>query len=127
MQIDYEEAYAIAAIDDGLAVTTPKAMGRGDHGSFHSRVDEYVDPYFITYCYKPNSKRRQRFEQRERLKELLGRKHRSLVKLAQRNTKTRFLERLDSRKVRLRLILGLDSIPAYSGEPQRGPPFRHCL
>ena len=94
VQIDYEEAYAIAAIDDGLAVTSRKRWGDGPWILPLAR-DEYVDPYFITYSYKPNSKRRQRFEQRQRLKELLGRKHRTLVKLAQRNTKTRFLERLD--------------------------------
>lgn len=94
VQIDYEEAYAIAAIDDGLSATRRKRWGDGPWILPLSK-DEYVDPYFITYCYKPNSKRRQPFEQRQRMKELLGRKHRALVKLAQRNTKTRFLEQLD--------------------------------
>ena len=94
VQIDYEEAYAIAAIDDGLSATRRKRWGDGPW-ILPLASDEYVDPYFITYCHKPNSKRRQRFEQRQRLKELLGRNHRSLVKLAQRNTKTRFLEQLD--------------------------------
>lgn len=94
VQIDYEEAYAIASFDEGLSVTRRKRWGEGPW-ILPLPIDEYVDPYFITYCYKPNSKRRQRFEQRQRLRELLGRKHRALVKLAQRNTKTRFLERLD--------------------------------
>lgn len=94
VKIDYAEAYAIATIEGGLNVTRRKRWGDGPWIVPLDR-DEYVDPYFITYCYKPNSKRRQRYEQRQRLKELLGRDHRRLVKLAQRNTKGRFLDRLD--------------------------------
>lgn len=92
--IDYEEAYAVSSIDDGLSATAKKRWGEGPW-ILPLPPDEYVDPYFITYSYKPNSKRRIRFEQRQRMKELLGRNHRSLVKVAQRNTKRKFLSELD--------------------------------
>ena len=95
VQVDFEEAYAIGSIEDGLAATARKRWGEGPW-ILPLRADEYVDPYFVTYCYKPNSKRRIRFEQRQRMKELLGRTHRSLVKFAQRNTKRTFLDELDS-------------------------------
>lgn len=93
VRIDYDEAYAIATLAE-LSVTERKRWGDGPW-IMPIAPDEYVDPYFVTYCYKPNSKHRQRYEQRQRLKELLGRQHRSLVRLAQRNTKTRFLAELD--------------------------------
>jgi hypothetical protein len=48
----------------------------------------------VTYIYRPDSLYNRRFEQRQRLKELLGRRWRPLVEAAKRRTKTLFIEGL---------------------------------
>ena len=125
VRIDYEEAFAIATLAE-LSVTERKRWGDGPW-IMPIAPDEYVDPYFVTYCYKPNSKRRQRYEQRQRLKELLGRRYRSLVRLAQRNTKTRFLTELDDEattaRLRRRLRRGQGLTPARSGARRKAMRF----
>jgi hypothetical protein len=56
--------------------------------------DDPIHVYRIVYLYKANSLYNRRYEQRRRLKELLGNRYRPLVEAAKRRTKTRFLDRL---------------------------------
>jgi hypothetical protein len=58
--------------------------------------DDPVDPMYILYVFRENSRYNRRYEQRRRMKELLGRRHRSLVEKAKykRHTKKMFLESL---------------------------------
>lgn len=100
VRVDYEEAFAVAPIIDGLSATRRKKWGDGPW-ILPLSVHDYVDPFFVTYHYKANSKRRQRYEQRERLKELLGKQHRKLVRIAQRNTKQRFFESVNDEQTQV--------------------------
>ena len=93
VRIDYDEAYCIASIGEGLAATRSKAWGDGPRILPLEEFD-YVDPLFVTYIFKPTSRYNRRFEQRKRLKELLGQRFRPLVETAKRHTKTIFLRDL---------------------------------
>ena len=51
--------------------------------------DDVFFPDRVTYIYRGNSLYNRRFEQRQRLKELLGKRWRPLVEAAKRQTKDR--------------------------------------
>lgn len=95
VRIDYDQAVCIAGIGEGLAATKSKHWGDGPYIQ-PLEPDDPVDPMFVTYVFKPNSVYNRRFEQRKRMKELLGRRYRPLVQLAKfhRHTKKMFLESL---------------------------------
>ena len=95
VRVEYEEAFAIGGIGECLQATRSKHWGDGPY--IHPlRPDDPVDPVRILYVFKPSSVYNRRFEQRKRMKELLGRHHRSLVQKAKyhRHTKKMFLESL---------------------------------
>lgn len=97
VRVEYEEAFAIGGIGECLHATRNKHWGDGPY--IHPlRLDDPVDPVYILYVFKENSLYNRRFEQRRRMKELLGRRYRPLVQQAkyQRQTKKRFLESLTS-------------------------------
>jgi hypothetical protein len=91
VRIGFDEAYAIAHIGEGLAATKSKHWGDGPRILPLEEFD-YVDPMFIGYVYKPTSRYNRRFEQRQRLKELLGKQYRPLVGKAKYHTKRVFLD-----------------------------------
>lgn len=63
----------------------------------------------ITYEYRPNSLYNQRFEQRRRLKELLGKRWRPLVAQSKFHTKKIFLANLTEREARaIRNCIGVE-------------------
>ncbi|MCA9123946.1 MAG: hypothetical protein H6822_20480 [Planctomycetaceae bacterium] len=95
VRIEYEQAMAIGGIGECLHATRNKSWGDGPY--IHPLApDDPVDPMFILYVFKPNSHYHRRFEQRRRMKELLGRDYRKLVERAKyhRHTKKMFLESL---------------------------------
>jgi hypothetical protein len=95
VRVECEEACAIGGIGECLHATRNKSWGDGPY--VHPLApDDPVDPMFILYVFKENSRYNRRSEQRRRMKELLGRRHRSLVEKAKyhRHTKKMFLESL---------------------------------
>ena len=111
VRIDYDQAFAIAGIGEGIYATRNKTWGDGPF-ILPLQPDDPVNPYRILYVYKEGSIYNRRFEQRRRLKELLGRRHRSLVEAAKykRTTKTMFLASITGEQVSaIRRILGIDA------------------
>jgi hypothetical protein len=93
LRVEYEQAIAIGDLESCLSCTRSKNWGAGPWVMPLDR-DDPVDPVRVLYVYRENSLQRRRFVQRQRMKQLLGRKYRKLVKLAMRNPKERFLELL---------------------------------
>ncbi|REJ93736.1 MAG: hypothetical protein DWQ34_10070 [Planctomycetota bacterium] len=93
VRLEYEQAVAIGELGTCLAATKSKHWGAGPW-VMPLRPDDPVDAFRVGYIYRPNSLYNRRFEQRKRLKELLGRRNRKLVGDAQRHTKAVFLEHL---------------------------------
>lgn len=94
VRVEYEQAIAIGGIGETLAVTRNKSWGYGPWIMPLEPDDDFF-PERVTYIYRANSLYNQRFGQRKRLKELLGR-HSSLVGKAQYayHTKAIFLNGL---------------------------------
>lgn len=99
VRIEYEQAIAIGGIGETLAATKSKHWGDGPSILPLDPQDEFFADR-ITYMYRENSLYNRRFEQRRRMKELLGREHRSLVEKAKyrRHTKSMFLDGLTERQ-----------------------------
>ena len=110
VRIDYDQAFAIAGIGDGIYATRNKCWGEGPR-ILPLEPDDPVDPCRVLYVFKDNSLYNRRYEQRRRLKELLGRRHRPLVERAKYRgcTKTIFLEQLTAEQTAaIRCILGIE-------------------
>jgi len=108
VRIDYAEAFAIAGIGEGLAVTKSKYWGDGPNILPLER-DDPVDHWRILYVYKETSRYNRRFKQRQVLKRLLGRQYRPLVVQAKYLTKQNFVPYLTPDQVRaVRSLLGLE-------------------
>lgn len=90
VRVEYEEAIAIGDLGSCLSATRSKHWGDGPW-IMPLDPDDFFFPDRVTYIYRENSLYNRRFEQRQRLKELLGREHRPLVETAKRHTKTMFL------------------------------------
>lgn len=93
VRVEYEQAIAIGDLGSCLSATQTKHWGDGPWVTPLEPDDEF-DPDRVTYVYRSSSVYNRRFEQRQRLKELLGRRWRPLVAAAKRRTKTVFLEHL---------------------------------
>lgn len=95
VRVEYEQAVAIGDLGTCLRATQSKHWGAGPH-VLPLQPDDPVDPGRILYLFRENSIYNRRFEQRRRLKELLGREHRHLVRDAMqaRWTKDLFLAEL---------------------------------
>ena len=90
VRVEYEQAIALGDLGSCLSATTSKHWGSGPW-VMPLEPDDTFFANRVTYVYRENSLYNRRFEQRRRLKELLGRQHRPLVETAKRQTKTIFL------------------------------------
>lgn len=109
VRVEFEQAYAIGEIGETLHATRSKSWGEGPWIMPLEPYDTFFDQR-ITYVYRESSLYNRRFEQRKRLKELLG-KHRPLVELAKTRyiTKTIFLRDLTDEQARaIRMILHVE-------------------
>lgn len=93
VRVEYQQAIAIGGIGETLDATRNKRWGDGPWILPLEPDDEFF-PERITYLYRENSLYNRRFEQRIRLKELLGKNNRKLVGDAKYFTKEIFLQRL---------------------------------
>lgn len=95
VRLEYEQAIAIGDMGSTLSATKSKHWGKGPW-IMPLEPDDWFYEDRITYLYRNNSLYNRRFEQRRRMKELLGREFRSLVGQAQhkRATKAIFLQYL---------------------------------
>ncbi len=108
VRVEYEQAVAIGGVGEALDATKSKHWGDGPWVMPLLPDDEFF-PDRITYLYRANSLYNRRFEQRKRLKELLGRRWRKLVGEAQWHPKGVFLDRLkDEQTQAIRRILAID-------------------
>lgn len=108
VRVEYEQAIAIGGIGETLAATASKHWGDGPW-ILPLEPDDAFFPDRITYVYRAQSLYNRRFEQRKRLKELLGRAHRKLVGEAKWQTKQAFLAGLaENQSQAIRRILGVD-------------------
>ena len=107
VRVEYEQAIAFGRIGETLHATKNKHWGNGPSIMPLEPDDEFfVDR--ITYHYRENSLYNRRFEQRVRLKELLG-KDRKLVGEAKYFGKAIFLRRLTTRQAAaIRQILKIE-------------------
>lgn len=90
VRLEYEQAIAIGDIGSCLSSTRSKNWGDGPWVMPLER-DDPVDSRRVLYLYRENSLYNRRYLQRQELKRLLGRDHRSLVTKAKRATKRQFL------------------------------------
>lgn len=97
VRIDFEQAICIAGIGEELAATKNKHWGDGPYIQ-PLQADDPVDPMFVTYVFKENSVYNRRYEQRQKLKALLGKTHRPLVTSARRSTKQAFINASTSKQ-----------------------------
>jgi len=108
VRVEFEQAIAIGGVGETLTATKNKHWGSGPWIMPLEAEDEFF-PDRITYLYRPNCLYNRRFEQRMRLKELLGR-HRPLVEYAKNRyiTKAIFLHRItEEQTAAIRRILGI--------------------
>lgn len=99
VRIEYEQAIAIGGLGETLFATRTKHWGPGPW-VMPLEPEDWFFPERITYLYRENSLYNRRFEQRRRMKELLGKRWRKLVGTAKYHTKTIFLRDLSSEQAR---------------------------
>jgi hypothetical protein len=92
VRVEFDQAIAIGGIGETLDATRSKHWGDGPWIMPLEPDDDFF-PERITYLYRSNSLYNRRFEQRQRLKQLLG-KNRKLVGEAKYFTKSLFLKKL---------------------------------
>ncbi len=108
VRVEYEQAIALGDLGSCLSATTSKHWGAGPW-VMPLEADDTFFADRITYVYRTNSLYNRRFEQRRRLKELLGRQNRPLVETAKRHTKTIFMKFLtDCQADAIRRILHIE-------------------
>ena len=100
VRIEYEQAIAIGGIGETLRATKSKHWGDGPY-ILPLQQEDWLFSERITYIYRANSLYNRRFEQRKRMKELLGKKHRPLVETAKRSTKKIFLKFLTDEQAKV--------------------------
>lgn len=93
VRVEFEQAIAIGDMGSCLAATKSKHWGDGPWIAPLEPDDEFY-PTRITYIYRDDSLYNRRFQQRKRMKELLGKRWRRLVTEAKQRTKKLFLEHL---------------------------------
>lgn len=99
VRIEFEQAFAVGCMGECLDATKNKHWGDGPW-LMPLQPDDPVSPDRILYVYKPESLYNRRFEQRRRLKELLGREHRRLVGRAMSMRKRDFLADVSGNETR---------------------------
>ncbi|MCH7724963.1 MAG: hypothetical protein IH991_00575 [Planctomycetes bacterium] len=109
VRVEYDEAIAFGDIGSCLSATRSKHWGDGPY-ILPLEIDDPVDPVFVLYEYRPTSRSHRRFNQRRRLKQLLGKRYRALVGRAQQRTKKLFLDNLERHeKLAIQRILKVDA------------------
>lgn len=115
VRVEFEQAVAIGGLGETLDATKSKHWGEGPW-IMPLRPEDVFFPDRITYLYRENSLYNRRFEQRQRLKELLGRRWRKLVGEAQWKTKALFLESMTAEQAAaIRRILHLEPSVFWRG------------
>jgi len=99
VRVEFDQAVAFGGIGETLAATQHKNWGDGPWVMPLEPDDEFFADR-ITYIYREHSLYNRRYEQRMRLKELLGREHKKLVGEAKYHTKRIFLADLSDRQAR---------------------------
>ena len=106
VRIEFEQAIAIGGIGETLEATRSKHWGAGPKVA-PLEPDDWFFAGRITYVYRENCRYNQRFEQRRKMKRLLG-PHRAAVGEARVSPKFIFLEHLSpEREQAIRERLGL--------------------
>jgi hypothetical protein len=93
VRVEYEQAIAIGDLGSCLSATTSKCWGDGAW-VLPLEPDDVFFLDRVTHLYREHSVYNRRFEQRRRLKELLGRHWRPLVEMAKRRTKSVFIHEI---------------------------------
>lgn len=112
VRIEFDQAFAVGCMGECLDATKNKSWGAGPW-VMPLQPDDPVAPDRILYIYKENSLYNRRFEQRRRLKELLGKEHRRLVGKAMGRRKGDFLgevTEVEARAVRQRLNVSVGDL-----------------
>jgi len=108
VRVEYEQAIAIGDLGSCLAATRNKHWGDGPW-IMPLQPDDVFDPRRVTYVYRANSLYNRRSLQRQRLKELLGRRYRTLVEAAKSRTKSLFLDKVTNEEADIiRRILSVE-------------------
>lgn len=123
IRLDFDHAFAIGGIGETLAATKSKNWGDGPY-VLPLGPDDWFYPDRITFHYKESSPYNRRFELRQKMKELLGKKHRPLVERARKNDRKEFLESL-SRTERWVIynIVRLDPILFWRAAKGKSSPY----
>lgn len=109
VRVEYEQAIAVGEMGTCLAATKSKRWGEGPSVMPLEPADWYF-PDRVTYQYRECSLYNRRYEQRMRMKELLGKRWRKLVGEAKWHTKKIFLGHLTaSEAAAIRRILSIDA------------------
>ena len=108
VRVEYEQAIAIGDIAGALSFTRNKHWGTGPQ-VMPLKPDDWFFPDHYTYIYRENSLYNQRFLQRKRMKEILGKRWRKLVGSAKWHNQETFLRILkpeEARAIRRNLNVG---------------------
>jgi hypothetical protein len=120
VRVEFEQAIAIGSIGETLCATKGKHWGEGPW-IMPLEPEDIVFPERITYLYRANSLYNQRFEQRQRMKQPLG-KNRKLVGDVKYFTKTRFLHRLiHDQGTAIRSCVNAERSGGVRWTPETGP------
>lgn len=93
VRVDWEQAIGIGRAGEVLSACKNKNWGDGPY-ILPLEPNDQVGGCRIGYVYKPSSLYNMRFEQRNRLKQMLGKQFRKLVGTAKYHTKTIFMQYL---------------------------------
>ena len=93
VRVEFEQAIAIGSIGETLRATKSKNWGEGPQ-ILPVEPDDPLYEQRITYLFRENSIYNRRFQQRQKLKQLLGNKNRKLVGVATRSNLTEFVDAL---------------------------------
>lgn len=118
VRLDFEHAFAIGGIGETLAATRNKSWGEGPF-LLPLDQDDWFFPDRITYQYKESSPYNRRFLLRQQMKQLLGRKFRTLVTRAKRSNKGEFLQSLSTRE-RFAIATALEIDPVIFWRAAKG-------
>jgi hypothetical protein len=107
VRVEFSHAFILGRVGESFAAARYKAWG--EFISIHPLdARDPIDPVRIVFAFKTSAPYQRRFEQRTRLRQMLGKDYAPLVLKALRSTKGEFLERLTKDEAaRLRARTGL--------------------